>query len=68
MGSEKKAMYLARNHDSAKKDALARPFFERDLEMRFGSVDIDERNEDGGNGDLGAGEDIGDKGGKCGML
>jgi len=60
--------YLARNHYGAKKDALTRPLLERDLKMRFGSVDIDKRNEDGGDGDLGTGEDIGDKGGKCGMF
>lgn len=32
------------------------------------SVDIDERNKDGWDGDFGAGEDIGDKGGECGVL
>lgn len=64
MGRERKAMYLARNHDSAEKDALARPFLERDLEVRLSPVYVDEGHEDGGNGDLCAGEDIGDKGGK----
>lgn len=52
------AMYLARNHYSAEKDALARPFLKGDLKVRLGSVDVDERNEDSGDGDLCAGEDI----------
>lgn len=61
-------MYLACNHYGAKKDALTRPLLERDLKMRLGSIDVDERNEDGGDSDLGTGEDIGDKGGKCGVF
>ena len=62
------APYLARNHYGAKKDALTGPFFEGDLKMRFGSVDVDERNEDDGDVDLSAGEDIGDEFGKCSMF
>jgi len=59
---------LARNHYGAKKDALTRPFLERDLKMRPGSIDVDERNEDGGDVDLSTGEDIGDEGDKCSVF
>lgn len=61
-------MYLACNHYGAKKDALTRPLLERDLKMRLGSIHVDERNEDGGDVDLGTSEDIGDKGNKCCMF
>jgi hypothetical protein len=33
-------MYLARDHYGAEEDALARPFFKGDLEMRFGAIDV----------------------------
>jgi hypothetical protein len=59
---------LARNHYGAKKDALTRPFLERDLKMRLGSIDVDERNEDGRDVDFSTGEHIVDEGGKCGMF
>lgn len=68
MGREEKAMYLARNHYGAEKNALTCPFFERDLKMRLGSIDIDERNEDCWDRDFGTGEDVGDKSGECGVL
>jgi len=59
---------LACHHDCAKKDALACPFFEGDLEMRFCSIDVDERDKDGWDGDLCTSEDVMDKGDKGGMF
>lgn len=61
-------MYLARSHYGAEENAFTCPLLERDLKVGLGSIDVDERNEDGWDGDFGTGDDIGDKGSEWGVL
>lgn len=53
---------LARGDEGAEEYALESPFFEGDVQVGPGAGDVEERGEEGGRGDLGAGEDGADEG------
>lgn len=61
-------MYLARNHYGAEKDALARPLLERDLQMGFSAIDVNEGDEESWKSDFSSGKDVGYKGSEFGLF